>query len=560
MLPRRAFLSGYPSRAMGGYALKRGAVMFASRSPSDVAIAVGATAWTALVVGAFFGWLPIHYAAALALLLLPLLLAARLVFGRTPQRPAIRALALWSGIVGGALIASIFIDILPVIALAAPGILVSALVCARYPAAAVVGTFALTGTFNTIAAYTPFPVGESVDVALAGLWVGALWTHFLTRRERPLWIWPGVVLSVLYIGLSAAAILGAETLFTGLYAFRISSWYMLAFVLVGYAGWKPATYRRIAHGVLAVALFVGAYATLRWIIGPADAERQLALVSGPYNFINGELRLFGSLPSGHHLSAWTAVVVPFCLGYALAGRETRWRIVAGIAAALCSLALFGSEVRVGAVAAIVGSGLVILLYQSSRSIKGLHLGTTAVAVAGAIVIGAVLFSLSAGHSDAGLERYSVLLSDPTSDHSYKARIFKWETALDDIEQHPFGQGLGTAGEAHLRYGRFVTVASLNIDSSYLKVALDQGFAVTVLFMAAILALMVGLARRTAFSGNRAGASLALGACGSLAALSVLLPIGTYMEGLPALTAWLLVGLGVSHFTAPMERHGSTSTG
>lgn len=520
-----------------------------------VATAAGTT-WTALVVATFFGAIDTTAAPLVALLLVPVVLGAALVFARRDLGVRVRVLAMWAALVSGALVAGPVIDARPVMAFIIPGIAISAMVCVRHPAGAVVGTLAITGTFNTLTAYTPLPTGETVDVLLAGLWVGTAWTYLVSRRERPIWLWPGVVLSVIYVGLTAGAILGADGLFAGLYAFRISAWYMLAFLLIGYAGWKQETYRRIAHGIIAVAAIVGAYATLRWVVGPSEAERELALTSASpaYNFINGELRAFGSLPSGHHLSAWTSVLIPCCVAYALAGHG-RWRALAAAAAVLCGIALFASEVRAGAVAAVVGVVLVLVLYQATRGVNGLHLGTTAGGLAAIVVIGAIAFSMSAGNSDAGFQRYSALLSSPTSDYSYQARLVKWRSAFDDIRAHPFGQGLGTSGEAHLKYGRFVTVSSLNIDNSYLKVALDQGFAVMVLYIATIAGLLIGLARRAVTATERERAAAIVAGAGSLGALAVLLPIGTYMEGLPALAAWIVVGLAVSQCSQPPATPG-----
>lgn len=558
MLPWAARVSRYPSPDMGAHVLSRGPLARPRAHALVVAGIVVATGlWTVVVAGGFYGLID----GRLALLGLPapLLLGAALLVTRRRTSPAVRAAALWSAIVVGALIGSVLVDALPALAFVVPGIAVSAFVCVRHPAAAVVGTLAITGSFNTITAYTPFPTGEGVDMLLAGLWVGTAWTYLFSRRERPIWVWPGVALSLVYLTLTAIAILGAEDLFAGLYAFRVSAWYMLAFVLIGYAGWPQDTYRRIAHGILVVAALIGGYATLRWLIGPSDAERELALTSASpaYNFIDGELRLFGALPSGHHLSAWTSVLIPCCIAYALAG-SGRWRLVAIGAAVTCGIALFGSEVRAGAVAAGVGVLLVLFLYQATRGVKGLHLGTTAAGLAAIVVIGAVAFSLSAGDSDAGVQRYSVLLSSPTSDPSYQARVFKWESAFDDIDAHPLGQGLGTSGEAHLKYGRFVTVSSLNIDNSYLKVALDQGFAVMLLYIAAIALLLTGLARRAVVATDRERAAAILAGTGSLAALAVLLPVGTYLEGLPVLAAWIVVGLAVSQCGPPPARPRSAS--
>src|SRR5205807_1598445 len=146
------------------------------------------------------------------------------------------------------------------------------------------------------------------------------------------------------------------------------------FLMFAYAGWSRATYERIARGVVVVASLVGAYATVRWLVGPSGIERDHAVaVSGPYDYVDGHLRVFGPFSSGHTLAAWTAVAIPFCLAIALWLRGW-WRFLAGVACVLCAFALLASEVRVGLAGAGLGVFTVVALYQLSRGFRGLHLG------------------------------------------------------------------------------------------------------------------------------------------------------------------------------------------
>jgi hypothetical protein len=487
--------------------------------------------------------------ALLATLGVPLLLGAAVIFGRGEARPPLTQSAGWTAILAGALVAGAVLSFQPLLALAAPALLVSALACSRYPVAATAGVFLLTGAYNTIEAYTPLPVGLTVDLLLAGLWAGVVWSYLFGGRDRPVWIWPGVAVIGAYLAITVAGMLGAESVSGGVFAFRGTAWYIAAALLVGYAGWRTVTYHRIARGFVAAAVLVGGYATFRWIVGPAAAEQDLAFATNAkYQFVNNELRLFGSFNDGKALGAWTAAVIPFCVAFALAFTG-RWRIPAAAGAGLCLLALLGSEARGAFAGAVVGVLLVLALYQLSRGVPGLHLGITAAAVIGIAAVGVFLFTQTAGSDEASSQRYSALLN-PGDDLAYQARLFKWRTALDDIRDKPFGMGLGAAGGAQQRYGRFATVGSSSIDSSYLKIAFEQGFAAMIVFAIGVLLLVAGLARRALVTLDRHRAGLAMGGCGALVAFSVLMYSENSIEGLPALTMWLLVGLGISQFASP----------
>lgn len=515
-------------------------------------LAVALTAvWTPLAAQPLLGFpsLPAGASgpATLALVAIPAWVIGSAVLGRGPAPRPLPQASGWFVLVICALIAAILVTMTPLIALAIPAVMVSGLVCARYPAAATVGLLVLTGSFNTLEAFTPLPSVLMVDLVLAGLWSSVAWTYLLAHRERPIWLWPGVVISIAYLALSVGAMLGAETLMGGLRAFRSTGWYMLAFLLVGYAGWSRLTYERMARGFVAVAALVGGYATFRWLGGASGKETALALAgNGKYEIVNGDVRLFGSFSSGKELAAWTAVFIPFCLSFALTFTG-RWRILAAAGTILCTVGLLGSEARAGFVGAVAGVALVLVLYQLCRGVPGLHLGLTAAAVIGILATGVFLFTQTAGDDEAGVERYTVLVTAPTTDASYQARIFKWRSALDQIENHPFGQGLGSAG---VRSSRFAGIGSQSIDSSYLKIAFEQGMAVMVLFVIALLLLLGGLARRAVFTLDRHRAGLGIGGAAALLSFAVMMFSGVFVIGLTALAAWLLVGLGVSQFASP----------
>jgi O-antigen ligase len=394
-------------------------------------------------------------------------------------------------------------------------------------------------------------------VILVGLWLSVIWGYLIRGRDRPVWVWPGVVAVLLYIALTAFEMLMATDITYGFHAFRNVAWYMLAFLLVGYGLWQPGTRRLIFKGVILVALLVGAYASFRLAVGPAAQEYTLASAADITNFLNGELRLVGSFPSGKALACWSAIMLSFCLAAAL-GTEGRWRLLSAVACAGCAVGLLGSQVRSAFVGVVVGVALVFLLFQFARGIQGLHLGVTTAALLAVALVGIGVFSFTGGQSEGSTQRYTLILT-PTRDPAFQSRLVRWRTVLADIDRHPFGQGLGTAGRIQRERGRFTNISAIDIDNSYLGIAFEQGLGVLVLFLAATLMLLFGLARRALATPVRERAVVAIGACGALATYLAILPTGSYIEGFNTLAVWMIVGLGVSQFAFPEPPGASVTT-
>jgi hypothetical protein len=152
-----------------------------------------------------------------------------------------------------------------------------------------------------------------------------------------------------------------------------------------------------------------------------------------------------------------------------------------------------------------------------------------------------------------VQRYQNIL-DPTQDKSFQERLFKWDNALADIANKPFGRGMGTAGvdQGGLR---FRGLASDNVDNAYLEIAYEQGFAVMIFFGVAMIVLLAGLARRAVWIPHAEPASVAIGAAGSLGAFMVTLFAGQYLHALVAVGLWVIVGLGLASFTTVREEAG-----
>jgi hypothetical protein len=522
--------------------------------PSDsIALVVMAAVvlWTALVLGPFVGIaLPVPSKLFLpALFGYPIVMAIAVLVGARRAHPIFGPAATWTTLLFLALMTGIMVEAVGVYVLVLPAVFLGTFVVSRFRKTAVVAAFFLAGMFGTITALTPIRPGPAVDVVIGGLILGTAARSLTQRRSTTVVLWPGVALLSAYLLISALMILTAPTLEWGLLAFRSAAWYLLAGLVIAYLPWSRDDLSRIAKGFVVVGALVVAYGILRWRIGPSQHEWRLAISSASvYNFVDGRLRVFGSFTSGHELAAWSAAVVPFLAAYAMTWRN-RWGALAAVAATGGIVVIFATEVRTGLAAVAVGLAIVLVVYQASRGFQGLHLGVTALIVVVALIAGIGAYSAVVGGNAERGQRFANILT-PDQDPAYQARLVKWRSAVADLTHHPLGFGIGTAGRVQRRSGRFITDASVNVDSGYLKIAWEQGYAVLALYVIGVVALLAGLLRRAILTRDRERAGMAAGAAGAVAALGILLFTATYDEGLTALATWMIVGLGIAQFVRP----------
>jgi hypothetical protein len=520
-----------------------------------LALLVGA--WSILVIGTAAHAIVIPYPQLVPLLklLVPAGFVGAIVLRRQPASTSLKLAAAWTALVTSALIAAVMIDTRPIFGLVIPAAALSALLCSRFPAASSIGLFALTGGFGSLGQFTGLPAREIAELLLLGLWIGAIFGYVTGARREAMVLWPGVAALAFYLLLTVLYAPTAKAELSAGLTLRSATFYLSAVLVLGYAGWGDGTQRRLAQGILVVAALVGGYATLRWLIGPAGAELALReeRVRGDYSHVGGELTAFAPFKGKHQLGGWTAALVPFCLAGALMLRGN-WRLVSIAGGALCGVALLASEMRAALPAAVLGMALVLVLYGFARAFPGPRLTAAGVAVIVALAVGGIGFSVTVGTSEMFTERYANLLS-PLTDHAFKQRLDKWEAALEEIKEHPFGQGLDSAAPRRLNPGN---IALSDFDNSYLKIAFEQGWAVVGVFVIALLFLLWGLGRRAVMTLDRQKAAIAIGACGTLASHAIVLTTGLYINGLQSLAAWMIIGLGVGQFA--FDRGGSDGAG
>jgi hypothetical protein len=159
--------------------------------------------------------------------------------------------------------------------------------------------------------------------------------------------------------------------------------------------------------------------------------------------------------------------------------------------------------------------------------------------------GFYVFSQDTGESRT-LDRFGAILN-PEADQAFKERRFKWRTAWAEIDQHPQGFGLGAANERANQKSFSFDTHFLSVDNSYLKIAYEQGLAMALLLVVAILSVFVSLAVRGLSASDPYRSAVAIGGAGVTLAFGLELNFETiYMASSSALAAWLLIGLGLRH--------------
>jgi hypothetical protein len=480
---------------------------------------------------------------------LPALLAAVIVFdARAAEVRALRWAAGWCALVVVAQVAADKVSVSSTAVLALPALALAAFVLGRRPAIGVVAVMAISGFYGSLIAFWKFPEEKAVQLALGALTLALLWRVLISGRDHAFRFTLGLALPLFYAYVTLVqTILDAHSVAAGR-GFMTSTWFILAFAVIALSGWSPRVHEQIAKGVVLVAGAVGAYALYRWLAGISVSEYN-HWASDRYNYVGGELRLLGSFPTGQDLGGWTSIVAPFCVAVALTFHG-RWRLAGFGAAALCVFALAASQVRIAVVAVALGCLTVIALHELSRGFAGRRLGATAAGLLVMVALGVAAFQVTGGTTDRATHSYTTLIHPlDRNDPSVDARLYKWEVALREMRDHPFGYGIGTANkQATGLLSSSQSIGQFDVDNGFLRVGLEQGFAVMVLFGAAMILLAIDLTRRAITLPERMPAGIVIGAAGMMVAFLVTEWAVAFQDGPRALPVWVIAGLGLAQFT------------
>jgi hypothetical protein len=449
------------------------------------------------------------------------------------------------GLISGLLALAIIYYGMPLMYAAPPGIIAAAIFWLSAPAVAAFITVFCVGTYGTVQAYFPVPTVGLAEVLLVGLAGCVIWLHVAQTWRRRVHVVPAILLIVIYVAISAFALIDTPIFNAAFTSFKGTGGHMLTVVLLALAPWPPATFRRVAIGILAAAVIIAAYCGLRYFVGSSSKEMLNARLADAGPWLK-DLRFFGSFPAAPALAAWCVAVLPLALSIALAWRG-RWRLVAGGVAGAIVLLLLASDVRTGLLAGAIGAAAAGALFVSSRAFpSGRRLATGSIAVIAAVGISVPAYLIAVAPDQKRSERFASLF-DPGSDRNYQVRQTRWDAAWDEVVAEPLGHGLGRAGIG-IRQADTLPVGPVILDSSYLKIGIEQGLAVLVFFVLILVVLLATLAWRAVTTTDPLRATLAIAGAGTVAGLAVLFWGSTYIEAPPVIVGWLVIGLGLAQVT------------
>lgn len=474
---------------------------------------------------AFYGW--------------PIALVIWTLFRRSTSR-FVRIAALVTAAIAIAFLTVPKLDSSATHALAVPALALGFALAVRWPALLVLIGVTVSSAFGDLEVYWHFPTQKLIDALLISLLLAALAVARTGRRAvipRPM-----VLVLVGYLFITAVMVALAPDRSIALHDFSTTSLYFLTALVVAHANWPDRTYWTIGRGLMLAAFLVGAYATLRMIIGPS-AKEFLGNQSS-FDYVNGHYRAIGSFHSPQDLALWTSAVIPFTFAWTL-GTRGRSRLLGLAASVLLAIGLYGSGGRSGILAAGAGLIAVLLLHHFARGLRGLRLGVTLAAVILTVGSAAVLFTVV--HSTDATHGYNALLH-PFSDPSFIDRRTKWAEALRELRGHPFGYGMGSA--YYLQAADHLAATNIGydaIDNGYLFVALEQGLVVMGIFIAGLFGLLIELGRGSIVTAGRMRAILGMGAAGTLVSLMVSAVVETPGQSPRLLTPCIIIGVGLAQF-------------
>lgn len=429
-------------------------------------------------------------------------------------------------------------DHLKLAALVAFGLAVMLVAVSRWPAGMLCTIIGITAFEGTLRAYggASLPLTLIVTGTIGAFALLTLWSYVSGRRRHAVRTWPGILGLVLWLLATAVLVALSDDIGAGIEGYRYELQYFVLFLALAYGQWPAERRHRAIKGIIAIACAAVAYAALRQLTGPS--ARELSAVSA-YEVVDDQLSLIGSFGGRQALAGWFAVITPLLLVSAFAVRP-RFRIPVGAASALAVLAILWSDTRIGLPAVAAGGAAAAMLVLGARASRGRRT-LIAIGLIAGLLFGVTAYTATIGSNQSSSNRYAKILT-PSEDGSGDAHLRKWEQTVRDLRGHPLGMGMGSAGRAYLDHGRFINADTFIIDSSYLVVAYQLGFAMMGVLFAALLAMAFSLARGAMVTPERWDHVAAVGACGALAAWFVLLSTSIFLELQCTLVTFALAGL------------------
>ncbi len=346
-------------------------------------------------------------------------------------------------------------------------------------------------------------------------------------RQLPRWV-PALV-GLVVLGLASAVSIGGDQALLGL---KVNFYY----VLVALAVWRAPFNERDRDHLVTILMGVGFLVSVYGLLQQALGDVRLNELGYQYNTAirfgsGGQLRSFSSFDQPFPFALFVMAVLLVGTPVALNDRGRLRNRLFLLAIPIYLLGMTSALVR----ASFLGLG-VGLLYLGFRRYK---------VVLAFIPLAFVAFLLVAGPVSGSL----------LSSTSLQARQRGWSGALSEVQQHPLGVGIGSAGAVAERLATGTKRVAYQPDNYYFKTAYELG----VLGLWMLVLLLLGIFRATHVGAARAGPpdQGLLDGIGAFVLASIAASlVDSYFEIFPLdLTFWLLVGVSSAMIAATQLRGG-----
>src|SRR5438067_2483187 len=248
------------------------------RDRRSLVVAGGFAVWLFALAGARLGLIHI---AGLWLVLgfgVPVVLLAVALLHRS-QIPGLPLAAGSACAVAFALFVPAVIERHPTLAAGLPALAIGGVLTWKYPTATLAAVFTIAGTYGSIVAFTGLRAVAVEEALLAGMWAGVVGSLVLGRRLSSLRLTPGLVMLAAFMVMSIGSLLTTTPTSQAVHGFRLAPLYLATALVLPLARLDDERTNKLVRIMVPVCLIVSAYATLRWVVGPAGKEA--ALVNSP---------------------------------------------------------------------------------------------------------------------------------------------------------------------------------------------------------------------------------------------------------------------------------------
>jgi hypothetical protein len=334
----------------------------------------------------------------------------------------------------------------------------------------------------------------------------------------------------------------------GLYGFRASGYYTLAFFLGQYLLRSQKDIYRFMILSLSLSVLVAAYGLWQQFVAVPPWDRAWVLEFIPeqpfswlagYEFSWEELRKFSLLKT----SVSTALFYVFNILFCVTLYQWRRRLRFVLLTFALMIALIFTYVRGAWLALAAGLVIVFGLWllrntTSKRKTAVVSVILVVVVLGGLFYLGLRLSTPLMANLGNGLGRRLASLADPFSTPEIRVRLRMWGRAWDLVRLNPLGIGIGATGGVGERFAGFGVV-----DNLYLKLSVELGWIGLLLFGVVIWQAMRHAWRVYVWSENRFHRLIAVSVMGLICVVLVDGIVAPTLEyGIAAIYFWFWLGV------------------